>query len=61
MTLTNTQLAKLWTGWALLTFGWGFWHGYNQLAMVGWMNWLIQGVSVALTIWVVSRLWRVGP
>tara|TARA_B100001173_G_C15796528_1_gene465755 strand:+ start:60 stop:251 length:192 start_codon:yes stop_codon:yes gene_type:complete len=60
-TLTNTQLAKLWTGWFVFTFGWGFWHGYNQIAMSGIANWIIQVTSVFLTMWVVGRLWRIGP
>ncbi len=60
-TLTNTQLAKLWTLWAALSFGYGFWHGYNQQPMVGWDAWTIQVTSIILTVWVVIRLWRVGP
>jgi len=60
-TLTNTQLAKLWTAWFLLTFGWGFWHGYNGLAMTGWLSWVLQVGSLFITMWVVGRLWRIGP
>lgn len=60
-TLTNGQLAKLWTIWFALTFGYGFYHGYTNAAMTGWVAWTIQSVSFALTIWVVARLWRVGP
>jgi hypothetical protein len=61
MTLTNARLAQLWTLWFVFTFGWGFWHGFNQIAMTGWMNWLIQGLSILLTLWAVFRLWRSSP
>ncbi len=60
-TLTNTQLAKLWTAWFLFTFGWGFYHGYRGIAMTDWISWVLQAGSLALTIWVVNRLWRIGP
>ena len=60
-TLPNGQLAKLWTAWFLFTFGWGFYHGYMGIPMNDWISWVLQGGSLALTIWVVGRLWRIGP
>jgi hypothetical protein len=58
ISITNKQLAKLWTAWFLFTFGWGFWHGVNNLPMTGWAAWSIQVVSIWLTVWVVIRLWH---